>query len=402
MLHFPLHGAGAGVYARTLSEQLHVRGFDVRALRAARTPADDSFPGEAILFGSDGAHDLEFDFPVFFSHPCSHGPSFGELTADQRLRYERTLRTTVERSLLDFAPEIAHVHHGWLIASVLADLGVRFVVTLHGSESHAFEMFPAYRDAVCHGLAKAARVMAVSPAVAEGVTTYGLDPADITVVPSGVDLVRFKPLTAGREALLHKLGVRRPELPVVCFSGRLIAIKGVDTLLRALDRCRRDGLFVTTLIAGDGDEAHWLQEMNDALRLEDVYFLGQQPHAALPALYNAADVVVVPSREDALPLTALEAQACGTPVVASSVGALPLVVDEFSGLIVPPDDERALAQAIATLLAERRKRYHGTTIAARASAAFSFSRTADAVIDVYRRVWPGLLSEGAPAPSVAA
>ena len=397
LLHFPLHGAGAGVYARTLAEHLRARGDDVRALRAARTPADDPFPGEAVLFGGPCA-DLEFDFPVFISHPCSGGPTFGELSADQRARYERALGRAIERGLKDFEPEVVHVHHGWLIAALLAELGVRYVVTLHGSEQHAFEAFPAYRNAVRRGLAGAAAVMAVSAPVASGAAVYGLDPASIAVVPSGVDLARFRPFEVDARTAW---GVVRPELPVVVFSGRLIAIKGVDTLLNAIDRCRRNGARFTTLIAGAGNEAASLQQLAGRLRLEDVRFLGQQPHEALPALYNAADVVVVPSREDALPLSALEAQACGTPVIASSVGALPRVIDTSSGLIVPPDDERALAEGIATLLGVRYKQTHAPAIAARARAAFSFARTADAVTAVYDSVWP--VAASAPAkPSVAA
>src|SRR5581483_2436113 len=123
MLHFPLQGAGAGVYARSRCEQLGGRGYDVRALRAAHSPADDPFPGARLLFGAETVDRtaLEFDFPVFISHPCSSGPTFGELSGDQRARYEGALRTAIERGLRDFAPDVVHVHHGWLIAALLAD-----------------------------------------------------------------------------------------------------------------------------------------------------------------------------------------------------------------------------------------------------------------------------------------
>lgn len=404
MLHFPLHGAGAGVYARTLCEHLTARGYGVRALRAAHTPADDPYPGETLLFrGATGrAYDLDFDFPVFISHPCSSGPTFGELSAAQRTRYEHVLRAAIERGLRDFAPEIVHVHHGWLIASLLAEFGISYVVTLHGSELHAFAAFPAYREAVCRGLADAAAVMAVSDPVAADAVVYGLDPAAIRVVPSGVDLARFCPLVIERRSLLAGLGVQQLELPVVLFSGRLIRIKGVDTLLRALDRCRRAGQQFTALIAGDGSEATWLHRLARELRLDSVYFLGQQSHAVLPALYNVADVVVVPSREDALPLAALEAQACGTPVIGSSVGALPRSIDAQSGLIVPPDDELALADALIALLRTRRKEMHGPAIAAHARAAFSFDRTTDAVTAVYREVLGGGAVEESSLPREAA
>src|SRR6185312_8357486 len=203
------------------------------------------------------------------------------------------------------------------------------------------------------------------------------------VVPSGVDLSIFRPQRIHRRNALAGMGVADPDAPVVLFSGRLIAIKGVDLLLRAVKRCRDRGVRFTTLIAGDGSEAEQLVRLARQLRLIDTYFLGQQPHAALPALYNLADLVVVPSRQDVLPLAALEAQACGTPLVASTVGGLPDAVAAHAGLLVPPDDVDALADAIETLLAARLKQSNGGAIARHAREVFAFTRTVDAVVAVY-------------------
>ena len=388
MLHFPLHGAGAGIYAATLSQQLLRRGYAVRALRAGHhtNPPPDEVAGDVVTFRSQAAepYALDFDFPVFLSHPCSSGPTFGALSASRRARYEGVLRATIERGLHQFQPELVHVHHGWVIASLLAEMGVPYVVTLHGSERQAFELYPTYRDAVGRGLAGARRVMAVSAAVAtEASATYDLDPAAIAVVQSGVDLSVFRPQRVKRSAVLAALGVADTTAPIVLFSGRLIAIKGVDVLLRAVERCRARGVRFTTLIVGDGSEAGRLVRLARRLRLTDISFLGQQSHAALPALYNLADLVVVPSREDALPLVALEAQACGTPLVATTVGALPDAIGPHAGLLVPPDDTAALADAMETLLAAGLKRSAGAAIARHARERFAFRRTVDDVIAVY-------------------
>ncbi|HEY8489457.1 MAG TPA: glycosyltransferase, partial [Dehalococcoidia bacterium] len=150
---------------------------------------------------------------------------------------------------------------------------------------------------------------------------YGADPARVAVAPLGVDLGRFRPLDrpAARRALGLPAGGR-----VVLFVGRIEPLKGIDVLLHAVARLE-DREEVTTLVVGGDErsepELHHLRELARALEIAPrVRFEGPVEHERLPRYYNAADVCVVPSYYESFGLVAVEAMACGTPVVASRVG----------------------------------------------------------------------------------
>jgi glycosyltransferase involved in cell wall biosynthesis len=135
---------------------------------------------------------------------------------------------------------------------------------------------------------------------------------------------------------------------VIGAISRLRHEKGLDVLIRALDDVQMD---VHLLIAGTGPEEPLLRELASRSRAA-VHFLGHRDDVAL--WLNVADVVAIPSRRESFGRLTLEAMAAGRPVVATRVGGLPeAIVDGETGVIVPPGDERALAAALRTLLADR-------------------------------------------------
>lgn len=195
------------------------------------------------------------------------------------------------------------------------------------------------------------------------VAFYGADPVRIHVIPPGVDLERFHPLP--RDDAFRALG-EDPCQRMILFVGRMDPVKGLDTLLRAIARILdRDPAVLedACLVIAGGDKVEDQPRMDaemariDALRRdlglgELVRFVGSLPQDELPFWYNAAEVVVVPSRYESFGLVALEAMACGTPVIASDVGGLStLVRDGRTGFLVPDNDPRALADKLAPLLA---------------------------------------------------
>jgi D-inositol-3-phosphate glycosyltransferase len=187
------------------------------------------------------------------------------------------------------------------------------------------------------------------------------DNATVRVIPPGVDTQRFHP--SDRAAARAAIGVAA-DACLLLFVGRIEPLKGTDTLLQAVQLLRARGQLPPQLslsiIGGDPDqpresrlaELQRLMELRDELGLgEVVTFLGKRAQETLPDYYVAADVVVMPSLYESFGMVALEAMACGTPVVASQVGGLAyLVRDGETGYLVPDRDPAALADRLSRLL----------------------------------------------------
>lgn len=165
---------------------------------------------------------------------------------------------------------------------------------------------------------------------------YGADPARMHTIPCGIDTDRFRPLN--REASRRKLGLSEGR-PVVIWVGRLERLKGIDILIGALAQLETHDF--TLLIVGGDEGARTLRAELEAQAAEagigaNLRFAGPVPHDELPAYYSAADVCAVPSYYESFGLAAVEAMACGTPVVASRVGGLvSTVTDGVSGYLIP-------------------------------------------------------------------
>ena len=219
------------------------------------------------------------------------------------------------------------------------------------------------------------------------VRSYRANPERVFVVAPGIDLATFQPLD--RAEARRKIGYGPGRL--MLFVGRLERLKGVEIAIRALallrDREHDDLRFV--VLGGDarqggaddGDESEKerLKAVASALGVRDrVDFLGSVAHHELPYFYAAADVCVMPSYSESFGLVALEAQACGRPVVASGVSGLRSVVrDEVSGYLIDGHDPAVYAERIGRLLADpelaTQMGLRGRLLAQR----FSWTRTAD-------------------------
>ncbi len=217
---------------------------------------------------------------------------------------------------------------------------------------------------------------------------YGADPRRTLVVPPGVDLDRFRP--GDRTAARRAVGIP-DDAVVLLFVGRIQPLKAPDLLLEAAARMLADDpelrgrLRVQVIGAPSGsglDAPRQLQELAAGLGIAElVHFLPPQPPDRLAEHYRAADVAVVPSHNESFGLVALEAQACGTPVVAAAVGGLPTAVrDGSSGVLVPGRDPADYAAAVRAVLSRRELLSAG---ARRHAAAFSWDRTAESLLDAY-------------------
>ncbi|MDQ4419124.1 glycosyltransferase [Sphingobium sp. DEHP117] len=248
-------------------------------------------------------------------------------------------------------------------------LGIPYSVKARGADIHYWGRLPATRKAVVRAGHDAAGLLAVSEAMKRSMVALGLEADKIRVHYTGVDLDRFAPQDrAAAKARLHLDG------RVVLCVGNLITRKGQDLLIRALV----DLPGVTLLLAGHGPDRAAYQKLADELGVaERVGFLGAVPHEELPAVYNAADVMALPSMSEGLANAWVEALACGTPIAISDVGgARELLSDPEAGRIIERTPE-ALATALRELLAQAPNR----VAVRKAALRFTWATNGDALVD---------------------
>jgi D-inositol-3-phosphate glycosyltransferase len=184
------------------------------------------------------------------------------------------------------------------------------------------------------------------------ISLYGRPPGNLEIVAPGVEHAFFAPGDKGgaRHALGLDIG------PVLLFVGRIQPLKGVDVAVQALAELRRSDATLIIVGGASGDEGDAeLQRLQNLIEdcgvTEQVRFVEPQPHHMLSTYYRAADVVVVPSRSESFGLVALEAAACGTPVVASAVGGLLTLVDHGrNGYLVPDRQPSEFARHIRDII----------------------------------------------------
>ena len=223
------------------------------------------------------------------------------------------------------------------------------------------------------------------------VRMYGADPSRVAVVHPGVDLETFKP--GDQAAARARLGLPR-HAQVLLFAGRIQPLKAPDVLLRlAADLLRRDPEryrdLVVVIVGGPSGtglaEPHQLTTLARRLGISDrTRFVKPVGQAELAEWYRAADLALVPSFNESFGLVAVEAQACGTPVVAAKVGGLVTAVrDGESGILIPGHDPADYASACAWLLDDPARLEHMRLGARKHATEFGWGATADRIVGVY-------------------
>ena len=258
----------------------------------------------------------------------------------------------------------------------------------------------AYRlDGERRVLARADRIVAATLAErAQLEWLYKADARKITVIPPGVDSSRFYPIPV--DEAKQFVGVP-PEKCLLLYVGRIEPLKGVDTLLHAVALLRKRAAcpkqsVCLSIIGGEPDtspevmdaEMARLQMLCSQLGMDDVVvFLGKRSQDTLPYYYSAAQVVVVPSHYESFGMVALEAMACGTPVIASQVGGLAfLVQDGVTGYHVPDDDPEALCEELASLLGDESLRRSLGRNAAEYAQNYAWEKIAKQIVGVYEEL----------------
>ncbi|MDO9130295.1 MAG: glycosyltransferase [Anaerolineales bacterium] len=235
---------------------------------------------------------------------------------------------------------------------------------------------------------------------------YKADVRKMTIIPPGVDTCHFYPIPP--DEAKQYIGLS-PDKCLLLYVGRIEPLKGVDTLIRAVallqqkDICPSKSVYLA-IIGGDPEvspdamsaEMARLQKMCDDLCMGNlVVFLGKRSQDTLPYYYSAAEVVVMPSHYESFGMVALEAMACGTPVVASQVGGLAfLVQDGVTGYTVPNGDHAALCDRLSVLLGHPERRAAMGRQAAAYARGYDWEKIAKQIVEVYENLLPKAYSAG--------
>ena len=225
---------------------------------------------------------------------------------------------------------------------------------------------------------------------------YRADSRKMVIIPPGVDTCHFYPIPA--DEAKQYIGLK-PENRMVLFVGRIEPLKGVDTLIHAMSCLGLQGArqpVHLAIIGGDvnvkledmSEEMIRLQKLCDDLCMGGmVVFLGKRGQDTLPYYYSAAEVVVMPSLYESFGMVALEAMACGVPVIASEVGGLGyLVQNGITGYTIPDSDPKALCDKLAELLRNTDLRNQMGRYAAEYAVDYAWETIASQIVEVYNDV----------------
>lgn len=388
---------GMNVYVREVARELGSRGIQVDVFTRWREPDDpriqDLGPNARVIHVESG--------PIRYIPKSEVHARIGEFTAK--------VTRFIEAEGLTY--DLIHSHY-WLSAIVARDLATRYRIPavqmfhtlglvkaevmdedINGeTETRVAIERQAVRDS--NAIVAASEIEA-----SELVELYGADPRKLCIVPCGVDTDLFRPV---RQVDARETLGRDQCEQLVLFVGRIEQIKGIDILLDGLGLLyqRRPDLrsqICLVVVGGaldpndDAPETEKLEDLRRRVhehRMEDtVDFVGSVDQKRLALWYSAADVCAVPSLTESFGLVALEAMACGTPVVATRVGGLQTVVEDGeSGLLVPPGDREELSRAIERVLMDHRLRIHLAHGSRDRAEKFTWGHVGDGIETLYRRV----------------
>ena len=292
--------------------------------------------------------------------------------------------------------KIVHAHgHPYLTSLIAAKLAKYynkpFVLTQHNTfieYDSLFDDIERLNDLAVgkQTLKDADKIIAVSNATKNYVLSLGAKPEKVIVLHNGVDLVKFRPIAGKREEMRKKLGI--PQGAVVVLTVRRLVYKnGVDTLIETAAIAVKKNPRIVFLVVGKGPDFNNVKTQIEQLGIEKNFRLtGFVSDEDLPFYYNTADFFVLPSKSgEGLPLVALEAMACGLPVVATNVGGTSeILMPDFGKLVLPNQPER-LAAAVLEFAGVDFSMRRGE-LRARVEEKFSWDANVERLVEIYEEL----------------
>lgn len=351
--HSPFIGSGSGIYTMNIAKSLREAGEDVRVITAANSL---EFPD----MGDIGIHpiffkykdevegQIEFNVPCFDQYPTSD-IVFYNMSKEQILIYENEFRKALEEELKNFKPDIIHTQHIWIWSSIATEYNVPTVITSHGSDMMGYDIDNSFGSYCIKAINECDKIITISKKNDEVVMKNFPEAKEKSVtLKNGYDPKIFFLQDLNRKQVLQEFGINKDYKKIVLYAGRLTENKGIDVLLNATKIYENED--VLTIIAGGGGLLDDLKAQVERLKLKNVVFVGDQAQENLSKLYNIADVLAVPSRVEGFGLVAIEALACGTPVVATNKGGMTDFINDEVGALVDVEDEVMLEKEISKIL----------------------------------------------------
>lgn len=351
MNHFPLQGSGSGVYTVNIARALVRKGHEVCIIMPENEVLAeldvDGIRLHPVYFDSCSADALDFDFPCFTTHPRSV-MTFYELDNAQVAAYEGSFRTAIEDEIAAFDPDVIHCGHIWLQASYAADYGIPLIITAHGTDLIGFQKSERFREQARKAFDTADAIITISKDSTALVNKLFGEPEKVHLVRNGYDPTVFYPDESSVAEVLTRFDIDGDYDDIVSFAGKFAHFKGIDILLNAAALYERDG--VATIIAGDGELFGEMTALAKELGLRHVHFVHNQPHDVLRHLYSCATVSLLTSRNEPFGLVAIEALACGAPVIASDEGGPLDIITPEVGLLFQSENPEDLAREVQLVL----------------------------------------------------
>lgn len=476
---FPNNGAGSGTLITTQAEGLVKDGNEVCCILSENS---SNFPRLAgvkyhmIPFTAEENAEnipgqLGFNFPMFTTHTRSTS-TFWNMSLDEIKEIEQKYREAIAQEIAEFNPDVIHGQHNWIHNAVATEFDVPVVVTIHGTDLMGYERsinrLKELREQVHSGTLskdellrckeevekyshfvemarKSAQssksIIVISEAQRQKFCELFPDQADkVEQITNGYNPDVFKVIPVDKSEVLASLTAQNTadgKIPtdydkVVTFVGKFADFKGIDVALDAAkkyeEEASKEGVKVATIIVGSGALEQQLKAQAEDLNLQHTYFVGRQNHDVIRRIQNASDVSLVPSREEPFGLVAIEATACGHPVIATNNGGLCEVVNNTGkvikrnydantdaedpnilkpdegtvgtyttplGILIPQEDSDALATGVMDIVTGR-KVFDGEQIAQFTKANYDQQVINNRLLDLFGRVSNKYVDSSAP------
>ncbi len=351
--HSPLIGSGSGIYTMNIAKTLREEGHTIKVITAANSlefPDMGDIEIHPIFFKyKDNVEgQLEFNVPCFDQYPTSD-VVFYNLSEEQLEEYKEKFREVLEEEIADFKPDIIHTQHIWIWSSIATEYNLPTVITSHGSDMMGYNIDNSFGKYCIKAINECDKIITISKKNNQVVVeNFPEASSKSATLKNGYDTKIFYLKGLEKQSILSEFNINKKYEKIVLYAGRLTENKGIDVLLNAAKKYENGKIL--TIIAGGGGLLKELKSQVANLNLQDVVFVGDQTQENLSKLYNIADVLAVPSRIEGFGLVAIEALACGTPVVATNKGGMTDFINDEVGALVDVEDDVMLEREISKIL----------------------------------------------------